>query len=92
MENQEYMVPWTSLVVQCLRLHASTAGGPGLIPGWGTKILHATQYGKKKKKSTGFLRAVTLPTSLCQGQVQLPACVGSGRGNLIDGVWTCPAV
>ena len=50
MENQEYMVPWTSLVVQCLRLHASTAGGPGLIPGWGTKILHAPQYGKKKKK------------------------------------------
>ena len=26
----------TSLVVQWLRLHASTARGPGSIPGWGT--------------------------------------------------------
>ena len=32
----------TSLVVQWLRLRASTAGGTGLIPGWGTKIPHAT--------------------------------------------------
>ena len=30
-----------SLVVQWLGLHASTAGGPGLIPGWGTKIPRA---------------------------------------------------
>ena len=29
----------TSLAVQWLELHASTAGGTGLIPGWGTKIL-----------------------------------------------------
>ena len=27
----------TSLVVQWLRLHASSAGAPGLIPGQGTK-------------------------------------------------------
>ena len=27
-----------------------TAGGAGSIPGWGTKILHATQCGQKKKK------------------------------------------
>ena len=40
----------TSLAVQCLRLSASTAGGTGLIPGWGTKILHALQRGQKKKK------------------------------------------
>ena len=31
----------TSLVVQWLRLHASNAGGDGLIPGWGIKIPHA---------------------------------------------------
>ena len=31
-----------SLVVQCLRLHASTARGLGLIPGQGTKIPHPT--------------------------------------------------
>ena len=33
----------TSLVVQWLRLCPSTAGGTGSIPGWGTKIPHATQ-------------------------------------------------
>ena len=27
----------TSLVVHWLRLHAPNAGGPGLIPGWGTR-------------------------------------------------------
>ena len=31
----------TSLVVQRLRLCACTAGGKGLISGWGTKIPHA---------------------------------------------------
>ena len=38
-----------SLVVQWLELPASTAGGTGLIPGQGTKILHAVQHGQKKK-------------------------------------------
>ena len=41
----------TSLAVQWSRLHTSTAGGTGLIPGQGTKILHATaRCGQKKKK------------------------------------------
>ena len=31
-----------SLVVQWLRIQASTAGGMDLLPGWGTKIVHAT--------------------------------------------------
>ena len=39
----------TSLAVQWLRLHASTAGGAGSIPGGGTKILHAVWCGQKKK-------------------------------------------
>ena len=38
----------TSLVDQWLRLQASTAGGNGLISGWGTKIPHATQCSQKK--------------------------------------------
>ena len=37
-----------SLVVQWLELSGSTAGGPGSIPGWGTKIPHALQPKKKK--------------------------------------------
>ena len=40
---------WTSLVVQWLRLCASTAGGTGSVPAWGTKIPHAVQYGQEKK-------------------------------------------
>ena len=40
----------TSLVVQWLRLHASTAGGIGMTLCWRTKILPATQCNQKKKK------------------------------------------
>ena len=39
----------TSLV-QCLRRHASDAGGVGLILGQGTKIPQAPRHGLKKKK------------------------------------------
>ena len=47
----------TSLVVQWLRLCAAKAGVTGSIPGWGTKILHATWCGKqlKKKKTERIL-------------------------------------
>ena len=38
-----------SLAVQWLRLHASTAGGMGSIPGRGTKILYATWRSQIKK-------------------------------------------
>ena len=41
----------TSLVVQWLRLCASTAGGMGLIPGRGTKIPHAVLHSRKKKRA-----------------------------------------
>ena len=37
-------------MVQWLRIHDATAGGVGSIPNRGTKILHATLCGKKKKK------------------------------------------
>ena len=40
----------TSLKVQWLRLHASTPGGGGLIPGPGTKTLCAVWCSQKKKK------------------------------------------
>ena len=40
----------TSLVVQWLRLQASTAGGTGSIPGQGTKITHAAGCDQKKKE------------------------------------------
>ena len=40
----------TSLVVQWLRLHASTVGGTGQIPGQGTKLLYAMWRSQKRKK------------------------------------------
>ena len=52
----------TSLAVQWLRLHASTAGSAGLIPGWGTKIPHATTR-QQKKKSFLFLICIYPYTS-----------------------------
>ena len=36
--------------VQWLRLHAATAGGMGLIPGQGTKILYVLWHSQKKKE------------------------------------------
>ena len=40
-----------SLVVQWLRLHTSTAGGLGFLPGQETKIPQATWYGNKIKQT-----------------------------------------
>ena len=42
----------TSWAVQWLRLCTSIAGGLGSIPGWGTKIPHATRCSQKEKKRT----------------------------------------
>ena len=39
----------TSLVVQWLRRHILNAGGTGSIPGWGTKVPHASQIDQKIK-------------------------------------------
>ena len=39
-----------SLAVQWLGLGASMAGGPGSIPGWGTKIPQATWHSQRKKE------------------------------------------
>ena len=50
-------------MVQWLRLHASNAGGTGLVPDRGTEIRHATRCGQKKnfffslkKKNTQILK------------------------------------
>ena len=58
----------TSLVVQWLRLHASTAVGAGSIPGQGTKIPHATQHGqtkKEKEKEKRYIGLLSPRTSEC---------------------------
>ena len=37
-----------NLKVQWLRLHGSTTGGAGSVPGWGTKNQHAAQSSQKQ--------------------------------------------
>ena len=48
----------TSLVVQWLRLHASTAGGTRLIPGQKTKTLHAVQCGPPRHNTIKIKRLI----------------------------------
>ena len=62
----------TSLALQRLRLHASTAGGMGSILGGGTNILHAVQpkYKNKNKLKTGG--------SISEHLVLTPMSAGAG--------------
>ena len=50
----------TSLVVQWLRFYAPNTGGMGLIPGWGSKIPHASCHSQKKKKKKIMLKNLSL--------------------------------
>ena len=40
-----------TLAVQWIGLCASSTEGAGSVPGWGTKILHTTCHGQKKKEN-----------------------------------------
>ena len=48
-----------SLETQWLGLHAFTAGGTGLIPDQGTRILHTAQLAGKKKRARASLYTAT---------------------------------
>ena len=67
----------TSLAVWWLRLRASTAWGLGLIPGQGTKILHAARHGQIKKK-----KKKPLTCSLCLMQFLFSSLFPFGGTNL----------
>ena len=51
----------TSLAVQWLRLHASTAGGTGSIPSWGTKIPPASWCGQNNNNNNNKYIKFHLP-------------------------------
>ena len=53
-QAQERQRLGTSLLVQWLGLWVSTAGGVGLIPGWGTNIPHAAWHDQKLKNKYKF--------------------------------------
>ena len=40
------------MAVQWFGLNTSTAGGSGLIPGWGTEVPQVCSIAKKRKKKT----------------------------------------
>ena len=64
-----------SLVVQWLGLHASTAGGTDSIPGCGTKIPHAMQYGQKEKNKNKNKKTLKqISTKNLQCILCLPVC------------------
>ena len=60
-------------MIQRLRLLTSTAGVTGSIPGWGTRILHATQSKKKKKVKEAFNNHVS--QALPGNQIELQSTV-----------------
>ena len=69
-------------MVQWLRLCASTAGGTGLIPGWGTKIPHAVWYGQKKKRER------EKETRTCEDRDKGWSDAGTGQMTLgATGIW-----
>ena len=59
-----------SLVIQWLGIHASTAGGKGSTPGWGTKILHIVwpQASKQTKLSCKDILLFLVIIKLLQGK------------------------
>ena len=80
LKNKQTKDYGTSLAVQWLRLCTSNAGGAGLIPGWGTKIPHATWYGQKlKKKNTQKNQKISV-----REDVQKPKPLYTVAGNLND--------
>ena len=46
------------LEFQWLELCVFTARGMGSMPGWGTKISHATKHGSKKKKKQRSINGI----------------------------------
>ena len=84
----------TSLAVQWLRLRASTAGGAGLIPGWGTKIPLAVQPEKKKKEGVRSILKYSSPrpgtrswlpsTAVNETQAEVPRR-HRGQGSSLNG-------
>ena len=50
----------TFLAVQWLRFCLAKAGGVNSIRGWGTKILHVKQHGRKIKKKKVFFKCGVL--------------------------------
>ena len=87
--------PGTSLPVQWLRLHASTAGGMDSIPDQGTKIRHGTWGNQKKKRFNSLARPLKpsgvwnfprlTPTASWSSRLHLP------RPVLLAGpTWTFP--
>ena len=71
----------TSLAVQWLGLCASTAGGMGSIPGWGTKIPHAMQTNNNNNnKSNVLLTKYSGPsTDVFQTYLLLALALPGGR-------------
>ena len=63
-------------MVQWLRLHASNAGGGGLIPGWELRSHMPQSAAKRRKKKTKKVKTPTLLPELQHSQWTLCRCSG----------------
>lgn len=79
---RRYVLCWTSLAVQCLRLCTSRAGGAGSIPGRGTKLPHAVGHSQKEKEDMSYAMHSVLHSGDVSGvrvRRSLLECVRGGR-------------
>ena len=58
------LAPGTSQVIQWLRIQAPNAGDTGLIPAWGTKILHPAWRSQKDKNKANMAPVKPAPSLL----------------------------
>ena len=82
----------TYRVVQWLRLHTSSAGGAGSVPGWGTKIPLATWTAKERKREiflTSLARHTENPPTLVTFTTTPHFCSG-GYSTLSHLPWSRP--
>ena len=77
--NQNKQKEGTSLAVQWLGLHASTAGGSGSITGWGTDPPGCAAQPKKKKNKHKEIHEQTHHTKNAESQRQGENCKSSKR-------------
>lgn len=66
----------TSLVVRCLRHHASIVRSREFDPWSGTKILYAVQHSQRAEESNLFHRKMDQSSKVGQAHFRTPSCMG----------------
>ena len=86
-EEKKKINSGNSLAVHWLRLHDSTAGGAGSIPGQGTKIPHVCGVAKKKKSIENSLQGRSYYYSHLTDEEVEPQRKGDAVCSLVAYMW-----